>query len=130
MNGPKSQPTHQMPKLQTNSTAIAGSSPVPCSLSSECVLTRDLKGRLGIQSAPEVFLCTRGSIEDLIARHNELIRERDEARQATRQWIEALDRYGDGASLMHPRLTMAITTARKTLPENERGLATAPQDSD
>ena len=31
MNGPKSQPTNPMPKLQTNSTTIAGSSPVPCS---------------------------------------------------------------------------------------------------
>lgn len=47
-----------------------------------------------------------------------LERERNEARQATRQWIEAWDRYGDGASLMHPRLTMAITTARKSLPDN------------
>jgi hypothetical protein len=44
-----------------------------------------------------------------------LERERDEARQATRQWIEAWDRYGDGASMMHPRLTMAITAARKSL---------------
>ena len=89
-----------------------------CSLSSECVLKRDLKGRLGILSAPPIFLCTRESIEDLIARHNELLRELDDARQATRQWIEAWDRYGDGASLMHPRLSMAITAARKSLPEN------------
>jgi len=101
-----------------NSPQMAGCQQEPCSLSSECVLTRDLKGRLGIQSAPEVFLCARASIEDLITRHNELIRERDDARQATRQWIEAWDRYGDGASLMHPRLTMAITAARKSLPEN------------
>ena len=80
-----------MPEPETNSTAIAGSSPVPYSLSSECVLTRDLKGRLGIQSAPEVFLCARVSIEDLIARHNELIRERDEARADSRRldWIDA-----------------------------------------
>lgn len=80
-----------MPEPETNSTAIAGSSPVPCSLSSECVLTRDLKGRLGIQSAPEVFLCARVSIEDLIARHNELIRERDEVRADSRRldWIDA-----------------------------------------
>lgn len=104
--------------MESNRKAIEGRSSAPCSPSSECVLTRDLKGRLGIQSAPEVFLCARVSIEDLIARHNELIRERDEARQAIRQWIEAWDRYGDGASLMHPRLTMAITAARKSLPEN------------
>jgi len=32
LNGPKSQPTNQMPKPKTNSTAIAGSSPVPCSV--------------------------------------------------------------------------------------------------
>ena len=31
MNGPKSQPTDKMSEPETNSTAIAGSSPVPCS---------------------------------------------------------------------------------------------------
>jgi hypothetical protein len=36
--------------------------------------------------------------------------------------LTAWNRYGDGASLMHPRLTMAITAARKTVDEiiNER----------
>jgi hypothetical protein len=46
-------------------------------------------------------------------------RERDDARQVTRQWIEVWDRYGDGASLMHPRLTRALSAARKSLPEND-----------
>ena len=57
---------------------MARRSAADCSLSSECVIGRDLEGRLKIQSAPEIFLCARGSIEDLITRHNDLIRERDE----------------------------------------------------
>ena len=36
--------------------------------------------------------------------------------------LMAINRYGDGASMMHPRLTMAIGAARKTVDEilNER----------
>jgi hypothetical protein len=44
--------------------------------------------------------------------------ERDEARETTRQLVEAFDRFGYGASMMHPRLTRAITAARKSIPEN------------
>ena len=54
--------------------------------------------------------------------------QRDAAHQATRQWIEAWDRYGDGASLMHPRLTMAITAARKSLPGNVDPITPPPTD--
>jgi len=58
-----------------------------------------------------------------------LERERDEARHAIRQWIDAWDRYGDGASLTHPRLTMALTAARKSLLENAPVLAQPGHDS-
>ena len=77
-----------MPKPQTNSTAIAGSSPVPCSPSfdpkvdNECTLQRHKDGRLEILSAPPVFVCARGSIEDLIARHNQLITDLAAAHKA------------------------------------------------
>jgi len=49
-----------------------------------------------------------------------LERERDDARHAIRQWIEAWNRYGDGASLTHPRLTRAMTAARKLISENAK----------
>jgi hypothetical protein len=82
--------THQTdskPQPVAEAESLAGA------VSSKCVLTRDLKGRLGIQSAPEVFLCARVSIQDLIDRHNELIRERDEARAMADRLAKALQDY-------------------------------------
>ncbi len=64
-----------------------------CSPSSDgdettCVLSRDKNGKLGILSAPPIFLCTRESVEDMIARHNEMMDERDKWKsECKRQWL-------------------------------------------
>jgi hypothetical protein len=76
--------------------SLTGSNAPPCSPSSggemECTLTRDKIGMLGILSAPPIFLCTRESIEDLIDRHNDMLRERDIAR---RMWSIHQDKLAE-----------------------------------
>lgn len=44
-----------------------------------------------------------------------LERERNEAVEVMRQLVTEQDRFGHGASMNHPRLTRAITAARKFL---------------
>ena len=56
------------------------------------VLSRDNTGKLGILSAPPIFLCTRESIEDMVKRHNELLAERDALKVAGVEIIEAARR--------------------------------------
>jgi hypothetical protein len=41
-------------------------------------LTHDKSGKIRIEDAPEVFICSRVSLEDLIERHNKLTDERDQ----------------------------------------------------
>ena len=55
----------------------------------ECVLQRHKDGRLAIQSAPEIFLCTRGSIQDLIDRVL-IVKEfrKDEKRQIPHHYVD------------------------------------------
>lgn len=53
--------------------------PTPDS-SSEVILHRHKDGKLAIQSAPELFVCSRESIQDLIDQHNAYLSERDLAR--------------------------------------------------
>jgi hypothetical protein len=48
----------------------------------DVTLQRHKDGKLAIQTAPEIFLCTRGSIQDLIDQHNQRL---DEAINATTQ---------------------------------------------
>jgi hypothetical protein len=76
-------------------------SPSLGTLETECVLKRDKNSMLGILSAPEVFLCTRVSVEDLIARHNQMLTERDEAR---RIWSVHQDKLAELRE--HVRLTI------------------------
>ena len=45
-----------------------------------------------ILSAPPIFVCARESIEDLIARHNDMLRERDIAR---RMWSIHQDKLAE-----------------------------------
>jgi len=42
------------------------------------------------------------------------------SRELLTDLVDALERYGHGASLMHPRLTRAMTAARKHLSENDQ----------
>ena len=44
--------------------------------------------------------------------------QRNELDAALRLLMKALDLYGGAASLTHPRLTRAMTAARKLIPEN------------
>ena len=61
-------------------------------LDNECTLQRHKDGRLEILSAPPIFVCARESIEDLIARHNDMLRERDIAR---RMWSIHQDKLAE-----------------------------------
>jgi hypothetical protein len=51
----------------------------------ECTLGRTKDGKLTILSAPEIFLCTRRSIQDLIDQHNEHLDEAHSANLRTEQ---------------------------------------------
>lgn len=57
-------------------------------MSADVILQRNKDGRIAIQSAPEIFLCSRESIQDMIDRHNALLE------QATR-FTEALRRIAN-----------------------------------
>lgn len=46
-------------------------------------------------------------------------RERNEARAALENLADAICQYGGGASMMHPRITRAISAARKITSEND-----------
>lgn len=50
-----------------------------------------------------------------------LERERNEAIELMQQWLDAQNRFGDGASMMNPRLTRAITAAREFLEKKSCG---------
>lgn len=56
----------------------------------ECTLQRHKDGRLEILSMPPVFVCAKESIEDLIARHNKLIEQRDEAIEIARKAMQTV----------------------------------------
>ena len=58
----------------------------------ECTLQRHKDGRMEILSAPPIFVCARESIEDLLARHNDMLRERDIAR---RMWSIHQDKLAE-----------------------------------
>jgi hypothetical protein len=74
---------------ETIEETTAGGLPcTPCSPSfdpkvdNECTLQRHKDGRLEILSAPPIFICARESIEDLIARHNQLLTDLAAAHKA------------------------------------------------
>jgi hypothetical protein len=79
-NTPPTQPDAQQPTDEGLDDAICSPSFDPKE-DNECTLQRHKDGRLEILSAPPVFVCARESIEDLLARHNKLIEQRDEARK-------------------------------------------------
>ena len=78
--------------------SLTGSNAPTCSPSfdpkvdNECTLQRHKDGRLEILSAPPIFVCARESIEDLITRHNDMLRERDIAR---RMWSIHQDKLAE-----------------------------------
>jgi len=58
-------------------------------MENQCTLTRSKDGKLKIETAPDVFLATRKSVEDLLIRHNDLLEQRDELRKEIREMIES-----------------------------------------
>jgi hypothetical protein len=95
---------------------------------------------LGILSAPPIFLCARESIEDLIARHNDMLRERDiarrmwsihqdklaELREQVRLTIMENLHLADGDVCTLKRLKDSISFDLDS-PENARAVAPPPQ---
>jgi hypothetical protein len=128
---------------ETNDIQQAASSGLPgmtCSPSSdsEFVIVRGKDGILSILRAPEVFLCTRESVGDLIDRHNQILTERDTALAALRNLADAVgamkvpQTVEDDALQIHVTLGPALAAARKILPENSGAMARglAAQDSE
>jgi hypothetical protein len=92
MNNPNTPPkpsTPEQPSPEGLDDAICHPSFDPKE-DNECTLQRHKDGRLEILSAPAVFVCAKESIEDLLARHNKLIEQRDEAIEIARKAMETV----------------------------------------
>ena len=62
-------------------------------------------------------------LNKLLGNYEVTMDERDELRDAMRTLLKAWELYGMMASVTHPRLTRALSAARKLLPENASVMA-------